>query len=72
MRGKMTLFILSVIMMFGMCGCMSKEDDEQLKKITKEALTYVEEKYQENFSVKGSGYVLIDTTLFPTYGEEII
>lgn len=41
------------------------------EKIIKEGLTYIEEKYDQNFEISSSGYVLINTTLFATYSKDI-
>lgn len=66
-------FMILLLVFFSVCGCqLSRESQKNKDNVTQESIEYVEKKYNKNFEVSKSGYVMTNSTLFPTYSDDIM
>jgi len=71
---KKTVLKISVIItaILTLCGCViTKEDENYLDEVAKEAKQYIEKKYNKSFDVKESKYITQGTMLWPTRTGDI-
>lgn len=71
-RNKLFKITIILILIISISGCkLGKKEQDNKNKITEDAIKYIEKKYNKDFKVNRSGYVMTNSTLFPTYSDDV-